>query len=69
MQKRLFWLIVVLALVLPFSASLAQEATEEAVAPIELPAVDPLSVTGDIITAGSSTVFPLSERMSEVFHR
>lgn len=32
-----------------------------------LPAVDPLDVTGDIITAGSSTVFPLSERMAERF--
>ncbi|RMD54360.1 MAG: PstS family phosphate ABC transporter substrate-binding protein [Candidatus Thermofonsia bacterium] len=32
-----------------------------------LPAVDPLAVTGDIITAGSSTVFPLSERMAERF--
>jgi len=27
----------------------------------------PLAVSGDIITAGSSTVFPLSERMSERF--
>jgi phosphate transport system substrate-binding protein len=26
---------------------------------------DPLAVTGDIVTAGSSTVFPLSERMAE----
>jgi phosphate binding protein len=34
---------------------------------IELPVVDPLSITGDIITAGSSTVFPLSERMAERF--
>lgn len=34
---------------------------------LELPAVDPLSITGDIITAGSSTVFPLSERMAERF--
>ena len=34
---------------------------------VELPEVDPLSVTGDIITAGSSTVFPLSERMAERF--
>jgi phosphate binding protein len=33
----------------------------------ELPVVDPLSVTGDIITAGSSTVFPLTERMAERF--
>ena len=32
-----------------------------------LPAVDPLSVSGDIVTAGSSTVFPLSERMAERF--
>ena len=35
----------------------------------ELPEVDPLAVTGDIITAGSSTVFPLSERMAERFQR
>jgi phosphate transport system substrate-binding protein len=34
---------------------------------VELPAVDPLDVSGDIITAGSSTVFPLTERMAEVF--
>ncbi|MCF7943347.1 MAG: PstS family phosphate ABC transporter substrate-binding protein [Spirochaetia bacterium] len=32
-----------------------------------LPEVNPLAVTGDIITAGSSTVFPLSERMAERF--
>ncbi|MCB9076167.1 MAG: PstS family phosphate ABC transporter substrate-binding protein [Anaerolineaceae bacterium] len=32
-----------------------------------LPEVDPLSITGDIISAGSSTVFPLSERMAERF--
>lgn len=35
--------------------------------PMELPEVDPLSVTGDIISAGSSTVFPLAERMGELF--
>ena len=34
---------------------------------LALPEVDPLSVTGDIVTAGSSTVFPLSERMAERF--
>ena len=34
----------------------------------ELPAVDPLEyVEGEIITAGSSTVFPLSERMAELW--
>ncbi|MGH2620425.1 MAG: phosphate ABC transporter substrate-binding protein PstS family protein [Anaerolineales bacterium] len=32
-----------------------------------LPEVNPLVVTGDIISAGSSTVFPLSERMAERF--
>ncbi len=33
----------------------------------QLPEVNPLEVTGDIITAGSSTVFPLSEAMAERF--
>ncbi len=32
-----------------------------------LPVVDPLDVTGDIVTAGSSTVFPLSEAMAARF--
>ena len=32
-----------------------------------LPAVDPLEVEGDIVTAGSSTVFPLSEAMAARF--
>jgi phosphate binding protein len=32
-----------------------------------LPEVNPLEVTGDIITAGSSTVFPLSEAVAEQF--
>jgi phosphate transport system substrate-binding protein len=32
-----------------------------------LPEVDPAAVTGDIIAAGSSTVFPLTERMAEAF--
>jgi phosphate binding protein len=34
---------------------------------VELPEVNPLDVTGDIITAGSSTVFPLTEAMAERF--
>jgi len=34
---------------------------------VTLPEVDPLTVTGDIISAGSSTVFPLSERMAGRF--
>ena len=32
-----------------------------------LPGVNPLKVTGNVISAGSSTVFPLSERMVERF--
>jgi phosphate transport system substrate-binding protein len=42
-----------------------QAATEAATG--MLPEVNPLEVQGDIITAGSSTVFPLSERMAERF--
>lgn len=37
--------------------------------PFSLPDVDPLSVTGDIIAAGSSTVFPLTERMADLFNQ
>jgi phosphate binding protein len=45
----------------------AAEAAAEAAPAGELPAVDPLAVTGDIIAAGSSTVYPLAERMAERF--
>jgi phosphate transport system substrate-binding protein len=34
----------------------------------ELPPVDPAAVQGDIITAGSSTVFPLTEAVAEQFN-
>lgn len=46
-----------------------QTGGEEA-APAEegmLPPVDPLAVSGDVITAGSSTVFPLAEAMAARF--
>ncbi len=33
----------------------------------DLLAVDPLELSGDVVTAGSSTVFPLAERMAERF--
>lgn len=33
----------------------------------ELPAVDALSVTGDIVAAGSSTVYPLTQRIADEF--
>ena len=48
----------------------AQEPAAPTEAPEEgaqLPAVNPLAVSGDIVTAGSSTVFPLAERMAERF--
>lgn len=50
-------------------ATKAPEPTKAALpaAGVKLLAVDPLKVTGNIITAGSSTVFPLSERMAERF--
>ena len=44
----------------------AEEAAAEG-AEVTLPEVNPLEVTGDIISAGSSTVFPLSEVMAERF--
>jgi phosphate binding protein len=34
---------------------------------VQLPEVDPLAVSGDIITAGSSTVFPLTSALAEQF--
>jgi len=46
---------------LPTAAPVVEEST------VALPEVDPSAVSGDIITAGSSTVFPLSERMAELF--
>ena len=51
------------------TAEPVEESTEStaAQAPGELPEVNPLEVTGDIATAGSSTVFPLSERMAARF--
>jgi len=43
------------------------EARPAAAAGSKLPEVNPLQVKGDIRTAGSSTVFPLSERIAERF--
>ena len=52
------------------AATEAPKATEAAAPkaePIVLPEIDPASVSGNIISAGSSTVFPLSEAMAERF--
>ena len=57
------------ALLFPSAAVMAQgpEPLESEVESIELPEVDPLEVSGDIITAGSSTVYPLSEAVAALF--
>jgi phosphate binding protein len=50
------------------AATTAPAVTETGAAPIgELPEVDPAAATGNIVTAGSSTVFPLSQVMVERF--
>jgi phosphate transport system substrate-binding protein len=45
----------------------AGQPTEAPVMSMELPPVDPANVTGNIISAGSSTVYPLSEVIAEQF--
>ena len=49
------------------TATAGAGAASGAAAEVTLPEVNPLEVSGDIITAGSSTVFPLSTRMAERF--
>lgn len=57
----------------PETAPVVDEAEEESESEaevgedVEMPTVDPLAVDGDIAMAGSSTVFPLAERMAERF--
>ncbi len=79
MRRYLFVLLLIVALLLAACGGSDDEAepaaepaaVEESMSAGEsmdgLPEVNPLEVTGDIITAGSSTVFPLSEAMAERF--
>ena len=55
----------------PTAAPAPTQAPEPTAAPVEDPMAmyAPDAATGDIITAGSSTVFPLSERMAELFQQ
>ncbi len=61
---KLFAFTLVLALVLPAAAVMAQDGEE----PIELAEVDPLSFSGDIAIAGSSTVEPVTVEMARMFN-
>jgi phosphate transport system substrate-binding protein len=81
--RSLLFVVVALSLVLaacgapateaPVATEVIVEATEAPAEPTAAPTEDPMAmyapdaVEGDIITAGSSTVFPLSERMAELF--
>lgn len=80
MRRHLLILLVILGLLVaacsaqtaapaaPAAAEAPPAPAEEAeLAEGELPDVDPLEVTGDIITAGSSTVYPLTEAIAERF--
>ncbi|MFQ3568202.1 MAG: PstS family phosphate ABC transporter substrate-binding protein [Aggregatilineales bacterium] len=70
MRNRFYLFFALLLLIVPltvFAQDSTMEAEMEEVEPIELPEVDPLSVTGDIVIAGSSTVFPVTERMADLF--
>jgi len=63
-------LLVVASVLLAACGAPAAGPTTAPAAPTSAPAEDqfsPLNVSGDIIIAGSSTVFPLTERMSERF--
>jgi phosphate transport system substrate-binding protein len=75
MRAKLFATLIVAAALLLTSCGQATTPTaaptaEPTAVPVStgmLPTVDPAEVTGDIISAGSSTVYPLSERMAELF--
>lgn len=67
-----FWtkylgLLLILGLLLPLFVTTRVAVAQGPDDLVRLPEVDPLGVVGDIITAGSSTVGPLSERMAERF--
>ncbi len=80
--RSLLFVVVAMSLLLAACGTPATEAPTAAPIvptntpePTVAPTADPMAmyapdaVTGDIVTAGSSTVFPLSERMSELFQQ
>lgn len=52
---------------MPTMEAQAPTVAPAAIAGVELPYVNPLEVTGDIVSAGSSTVYPLTEAIAERF--
>jgi phosphate binding protein len=67
-MKKVVFTLALLLLVLPFGVFAQETETEtEEIELIELPEVDALAVDGNIIAAGSSTVFPVTERMADRF--
>ena len=71
--RLLMFVFVLMTLVLAACTPATTEAPTQPSEPTEVPAEDPFAtyapdaVSGDIISAGSSTVFPLSERMKQRF--
>lgn len=51
----------------PAEEPAVEEPAEAEIAEGELPEIDPFAVSGVIVSAGSSTVYPLAERMAERF--
>jgi phosphate transport system substrate-binding protein len=62
-----FYLLLVLALMSVACSSGSSDAADEEQTSAVLGEVNPLDVSGDIVTAGSSTVYPLAERLAERF--
>jgi phosphate transport system substrate-binding protein len=66
-RTLVLYLFLVVALMLAACSAGSSDAAEEEQAPAVLGEVNPLEVSGDIVAAGSSTVYPLAERMAERF--
>jgi phosphate binding protein len=63
LKSKLVGLTLAFALLVPVFGVFAQDMSK-----MELPEIDPLDYEGDIITAGSSTVFPLTQAAAEKFN-
>lgn len=67
MFKRVLWIVALLAVLVPFGVMAQDTEIDLEEELIELPEVDALAVVGDVIAAGSSTVYPVTERMADLF--